>query len=219
MTLKAIRTLAVTSAVLAGVAGVGATMIQAAAPTATTITASATRVDPMSNLVAAIAKKFNLNQSDVQKVFDEQRTQMDAQRDTEQASRLKTELDQAVTSGKLTQAQENLIIAKQAEIKSFHDSLKGKTREECEAAMKTEMASVAQWAKDNNIPTQYLMMGGPGGGPRGGHGGPDGAQDQRGFGGPGEFGGRGQFGGRGPGNFGGPQNGGNGPQAEHPTQN
>lgn len=207
MTLKAIRTLAVTSAVLAGVAGVGATMIQAAAPTTTTATASATRVDPMNSLVTAIAQKFGLNQADVQKVFDDQRTQMDTQRETEQASRLKTQLDQAVTNGKLTQTQENLIIAKQAEIKTFHDSLKGKTPEECEAAMKTEMASVTQWAKDNNIPTQYLMMGGPGGGPRGGHGGPEGR---------GGFNGGGELGGRGPG-FGGPQGQGTNAQPGSPT--
>ncbi len=163
MNLKTLRTLAVTSAVLVGVAGIGASSIQAAT------TDTTTRPNPMANLVTAIAQKFNLNQTDVQKIFDEQRTQMDQQMETRRAEELKTRLTQAVKDGKLTQAQADLITAKQTELKAFHDSLKGKTPEECKAAMEAKKTELQQWAKANNIPEEFALMG-PMGGP-GGHGG------------------------------------------------
>ena len=40
--------------------------------------------------------------------------------------------------------------------------MQGKTAEEKRTAMKAQMADLKQWAKDNNIPQGYLMMGGRG---------------------------------------------------------
>jgi hypothetical protein len=48
------------------------------------------------------------------------------------------------------------------EIKTFIASLLGKTQVERQAAIKTEVSSLKQWAKDNNIPQQYLQFGGLG---------------------------------------------------------
>lgn len=89
-------------------------------------------------------------------------------------------LTQAVTDGKLTQAQANLITAKQAEIKTFLDSLRGKTPAERTAAIATQVTTWKAWAAANNIPDTFFRIAeerglqqgkGPMGGMRGGRGG------------------------------------------------
>ena len=56
-------------------------------------------------LVEKIANKFNLNKSDVQKVFDDNRSENENRRETKEKSRL----DQAVKDGKITKDQEDKI--------------------------------------------------------------------------------------------------------------
>ena len=154
--------LALGAVALAGTATIGVGAIQAAGP-------KSTGFNPMANLVSAIASKFNLNPTDVQKVIDDQRAQTEQQRLTQQTERHKAMLDQAVKDGKITQAQEDLIIAKQTEIQTFMDSLKDKTPADRQAAIKTEMDAVQAWAKTNNIPDGMLTIGRGGafGSPRG----------------------------------------------------
>ncbi len=112
--------------------------------------------NPFSAIAAAIATKFNLNTADVQSVIDTttatQRAQMQKNRPVRMAP-----LAQAVSNGKLTQAQADLITAKIKELKTATDNLKGKTPAERMAIMKTQTASLKQWATDNKIPAQYLM--------------------------------------------------------------
>lgn len=119
--------------------------------------------NPMNNLVAALAQKFNLNQADVQKVFDDQAASMKA----EHEQREKDMLAKAVTSGKLTQAQADAITAKKAELEAgreaFKASLQGKTQQEVQTLMTAQADSLKQSATANNIPEQYLrFLGGPG---------------------------------------------------------
>jgi len=157
-----------------------------------------TKTNPMSGLVAVIAQKFNLNVSDVQAVFDEQKTKMGAERETNKADmqaemqqKFADELKQAVTDGKLTQAQADLILAKKAELDAQKPSINvapkdrtqtSKTKEEMESEMKTRQAemkakqdALKQWATDNGIPEEYLrLLGGECMGGHGGHGGPGG---------------------------------------------
>jgi hypothetical protein len=133
----------------AGMAVMGAGVIHAATSTSTGTT-------PISNLVNAIATKFNLKTADVQQVFDQQRTQMAAQRTQDE----KLRLDQAVKDGKITQAQEDLIIAKLAEQRAFRESLSGKTQAEREAAISANRTALQKWMTDNNIPWGYVPMGG-----------------------------------------------------------
>jgi hypothetical protein len=125
--------------------------------------------NPMSNLVNAIATKFNLNTSDVQQVFDEQHAQMEAQKQ----QNFKDRLAQAVTDGKLTQAQADLIIAKQQELQAQREanktSMQNMTQAERHATMQAQMTALKQWVADNNIPQQFMFFGGFGKGP-GGHG-------------------------------------------------
>jgi hypothetical protein len=138
-------------------------VIGAAVTTAGVIHAATTNstANPMGNLVNAIATKFNLNVSDVQAVFDAQRSEMEAQHTQAATDRIK----QAVTDGKLTQEQSDKIIAKQAEMKTFMESLKDKSETDRRQAMKSNMDSLKQWATDNNIPAEYLMFVGSHGGP------------------------------------------------------
>ncbi len=141
-----------------GLTGAGVTLTQAAANPAVP---GETR---MASLVQALAKKFNLNASDIQAVFDENRQTVAAAH----LQKAKDQLTQAVKDGKLTQTQADQIIAKQQELKTLMDSLQGKTREEAEAARKTAMEGLKTWATTNNIPQEYLRFGF---GPGGGHGG------------------------------------------------
>lgn len=132
----------------AAVVGIGA-LGSGAAMAATT-----TRNKP-NDIVDAISNTFHLNKADVQKVFDENRSQHQAERQAE----LKARLDQAVKDGKLSQEQENKLLAKLQELKTFRESLTNKTPEEVREAMKQKRQELRQWAKDNNIPLEFL---GPG---------------------------------------------------------
>lgn len=117
----------------------------------------------MSGLVNALAEKFHVAPADVQAVVDAQHAQTEAQMHQQLMDRIAASLTQAVKDGKITQAQSDLITAKIAEVKALETSLQGKTPAERQAAMKTEMTNLLQWAKDNNLPTQYLMSFGRGG--------------------------------------------------------
>jgi hypothetical protein len=128
--------------------------------------------DSMGGLVSAVAKKFNLSETDVQSVVSEYRTQNQAQRQAEMQQRFTERINQAVTDGKLTQAQANLIIAKKAELEAKNQELQGKTGEERKEAMQGIMTELKQWMTDNNIPQQFFSMGfDKGQGGRGGRGG------------------------------------------------
>ena len=117
------------------------------------------------SIVDKIASKFNLNKADVQKVFDEDRTAHEAEREQQAA----TKLADLVKAGTLTQAQADKISDKRAEMKADReknqDSFKNMTETERKAAMDAKKAELDQWAKDNGIDAKYLMPGdghGPG---------------------------------------------------------
>lgn len=122
---------------------------------------AATTSNGQSNLVDKLASTFKLNKADVQKVFDEDRASHQAER--EQA--MKTKLDQAVKDGKITQDQEDKLIAKlkelQADRKEFKD-MKEETQAERDAH-KAKMDAFKQWLTDNKIPEDLAR-------PMGGHG-------------------------------------------------
>ena len=99
--------------IASSIAALGVTGLAGGAVFATANSTSGT--DPMSGLVSAIATKFNLKKDNVQKVFDEQRTQMETQREQE----VKDQVAQLVKDGKLTQAQADKINAKRAELNQF----------------------------------------------------------------------------------------------------
>lgn len=134
------------------VATLGASVF-AAVSTTYAATMPAVNDNPVSGLVTAIATKFHLNKEDVQAVFDEQRNQIHADLEAKMATRL----DQAVTDGKLTQAQADAVIAKQAELDTFLQSQKDVAPADRQAALKTEMEALKTWAKDNSIPPGFAF--------------------------------------------------------------
>jgi uncharacterized protein YwqG len=131
--------------------------------------------------VAKIAQKFNLSQNDVQAVFDEYRDEEKIERDAkmqetqaQMEQKVKDELTQAVSDGKLTQAQMDLILAKRAELQAEKPAMSqqapgkpstSKTKEEMEAErtarqaeMKSKQDALKQWATDNGISEEYLKF-------------------------------------------------------------
>jgi hypothetical protein len=97
-----------------------------------------TSANPVPNLVQMLADKFNLKKTDVQVVFDQYKTNRQSQMET----KYKSMLDQAVTAGKITSAQEQLILAKHQELKTS----RLKNRQD-----------LLTWANQNNIDPRYLM--------------------------------------------------------------
>lgn len=115
--------------------------------------------DQMSSLVRKLADRFGLNTADVQAVFDQERSERQAQME----ARYTEQLNQLETEGKITDAQKQLILAKHREMvsqkQSLMQSLQGKSKEEIRTAMQTQRTELEQWAKQNNIDVRYLMGG------------------------------------------------------------
>jgi polyhydroxyalkanoate synthesis regulator phasin len=124
------------------------------------IASAATTATNGNSLVDKIATKFGLKKADVQAVFDQNRTEKEAER----LQNVKDTLAQAVKDGKLTQAQADAITTKMTEMKTFMDSLKDKTADERHTAMDAKRDELKKWADDNSIPEAYrrFVMGGPG---------------------------------------------------------
>lgn len=117
-----------------------------------------------SDLVTAIAQKFNLPQDQVQQVFTEHKQKHHA----EMEQKMQERLTQLVTDGKLTEAQKQAIITKMAEMKnSFNpETMKDLTPEQRKQQMDQHRKDLDAWAKSQGIdPTLFPMrMGGhPGG--------------------------------------------------------
>lgn len=133
-----------------------------------TAKAASTPGTRVSGLVQKIAQKFGLSQADVQAVFDADKQEHMQQMQAQAEQRL-TDL---VTTGKITQAQKDLIVAKQKELEANRqanfEAMKGKTPAERKAAMDAQRTELEAWAKTNGIDLQYLMPG-RGMGGRGGH--------------------------------------------------
>jgi cellobiose-specific phosphotransferase system component IIA len=91
------------------------------------------------NLVDKIAAKFNLNKSDVQKVFDEDNTARQAERQ----KNISDDLQNKVDKGEITAAQKTLIENKLKEMQTARDS---------------ERKDLETWATNNKIDAKYVMF-------------------------------------------------------------
>lgn len=166
------RLLAATAVIIglgAGSIGIGTTL--AASPL------HGSMGDPISGLVEAIAERFNLSETDVQAVFDEQREKAQQEHETREIKMLA----EAVTAGKLTQAQADAITAKRADDKEFMESLVNLNEAARKTAIEAHMAETKVWAEEHDIPAPFGFMGK--GGPEGRHGGHREQAPGRGFGG------------------------------------
>lgn len=119
---------------------------------------------PMSGLVTALAEKFNLDQTEVQQVFDDERTARQAERETEVSEKLA----ELVSEGKLTQEQSDAISEKrtelQAEREEARDNEESLTREERQERRAAHRDDLETWASENDISSEYLryVLGGHG---------------------------------------------------------
>lgn len=102
--------------------------------------ASAQTSTSNTSLVDKLATKFGLNKTDVQAVFDEQKTERQAEHKAEVSERLQDLVD----DGKITAEQKTKIEAK---------------HEEQQAAREAERTELEKWATDNGIELRYLMGG------------------------------------------------------------
>lgn len=112
--------------------------------------------NPNSSLVQKIAQKFNLDQSQVQAVFDEHKSEHHAVMKQKMSDRL----TQLVSEGKITDAQKQAIIAKMSELKgNFNpEAFKDLTPEQRRQKMEEHRTEMENWAKSQGIDPQYLMF-------------------------------------------------------------
>ena len=114
------------------------------------------------SLTQEIADKFHLNLFDVQSVFNQNRQE----RLNKMESNYETYLANLVKESKITQEQEQLIIAKHKELMSQMQSnsknFKTMNPAERQAQMQSMKQGLQNWAKQNNIPLQYLRPNGAG---------------------------------------------------------
>ena len=96
------------------------------------------------SLVDRLVEKFDLNKTEVQAVFDEEREARNAERQAEMSERLQD----AVDDGDITAEQKTLIEKKLKEL---------------QAAREKQRTELEKWAEDNDIDAKYMMGRGPGG--------------------------------------------------------
>ncbi len=137
----------VTAAIVAtlGMGAFGATTVFAASD-------SSVGHNPMQKIVTALATKFHLNEKDVQAVFDEQRGAM---RENHQEN-AKDHLAQAVTDGKLTQAQADAITTNMESQKTFFESLKNMSAADRDTAIAENMKTQKAWAEAQGLPKAFM---------------------------------------------------------------
>lgn len=121
--------------------------------------------DPMSSLVQKIASKFNLNKGEVQKVFDEDKTVREAEREKHVAERLQKLVD----DGTITSAQKTAIETKLKELRASREAdretMKDLSGDERKAKMDEKKTELENWAKEQGLDLTKLkgIFGGPGG--------------------------------------------------------
>ena len=111
--------------------------------------------NPASTLVTKISQKFNLNESEVQAVFDEARDE----KKTEMKSNFENRLNQAVADGKITESQKTVIMEKfgnPSENKVGREDFKNMTMEERKTKMEGKRTEMENWATQNGISSDVL---------------------------------------------------------------
>lgn len=111
----------------------------------------------MEGLVQALADAFNVSTDEVKAVLEAHHEEMQTNREEHQAERLA----QAVTDGKLTQEQADAINEHREEMEALLESLEGATPEERKEALHAQREENRIWARENNIPPEFLVHEGP----------------------------------------------------------
>jgi hypothetical protein len=128
-------------------------LLSAALVGGTLITQASAHDAGSDDLISKIASRFNLNQTEVQQVFDEHRSVKEAERKAE----FSTKLDNLVTKGTITAEQKQKIETKLEEQKARMDDIRAMTDHAARhTAMKEQHAAMQQWLKDNGIDQNVL---------------------------------------------------------------
>ncbi|HVQ44364.1 MAG TPA: hypothetical protein VMT30_05355 [Candidatus Saccharimonadia bacterium] len=137
----------------------------------TQVSAASDSANPQTSLVQKIADTFHLDKTKVQAVFDQNRQDNQANHETNYEARL----TQAVTDGKLTSAQKDLVLAEHKKLQGEMDAAMSDDTSTSKTDRRTAMQKIRSetrdWAKANHIDAKWLI--GPGR-IRGGHRGPGG---------------------------------------------
>ncbi len=107
-------------------------------------------------IVQKISQKFNLNQNEVQAVFDEAHQE----RHLKMRANLEERLNQAVKDGKINESQKQAILDKFSQIKDKRsgdfDKFKTISEEQRRALMEQTRTELETWASQNGISLQTL---------------------------------------------------------------
>lgn len=128
---------------------------------ATSSMVSAQDTTGSNSIVSAIAAKFNLNQADVQAVFDEEHSK----REAEMKAQMETKLTQAVADGKITEAQKQAILTHFTQMKEERlnfGEFKNLTAEQRQAKMEEKKKDMESFLSQNGLTHETLqeIMGG-----------------------------------------------------------
>lgn len=120
--------------------------------------------DGQAGLVDKLASALHVDKSKVQAVFDQDRTEREQTMEASYEQRL----TQAVTDGKLTNAQKDLVLAKHKELKAKMEAARTSDNSSSDTdrrtAMKQMRTDIDAWASQNGIDAKWLMPAmGPGG--------------------------------------------------------
>jgi len=109
------------------------------------------------SVAARIATKFNLNQTEVQKVVDEYRLEHQADREVERTANLQAKVD----AGTITAEQKTLIENRLKELDAERLANKDQdlTHEERQTQMQASRDALKQWATDNGIDLKLVLPG------------------------------------------------------------
>lgn len=104
----------------------------------------------LTNIVQRIAQRFNLNEQDVQNVFDE----MHNEHQTAMKEEAQTRLTEAVKNGTISQEQKNAILNKIEEMRAEKPdvaSLKNMTPEQRRQTMQEKRSEMESWAQEQGL--------------------------------------------------------------------
>lgn len=126
-------------------------------------------------IVQNLVERFGLNADEVEKVFEDTRTQRHSER-----------FDEYTEDGTITEEQKNFILEKMEETREKLDAIhiEEMTTDERQEAMQNIHEELSNWAEENNIPEEVMIFG-VGKGPRNRNGmGPGIGIETENFGGP-----------------------------------
>lgn len=151
-----------------GVAGITGVASASALSATTSSSGSSTSSLVDSSLIDKLAVKFNLNKDQVKAVFDANQSDHQAAMKASRTAALKADL----SSGKITQAQYDYIVAAQADIDTLMSSAGSPDTQSAtvKASIKTKVDALRTWMKSQNLNLSNLGLGLGFGHGRGDHG-------------------------------------------------